>query len=71
VNIWLLFFFLGFWKKLELFINLLPHLILEILLWKLPMEQSSTNENVVIKNNETIEICMNDEIMEENVNVQT
>jgi hypothetical protein len=35
------------------------------------MEQSSTNENVVIKNNETIEICMNDEIMEENVNVQT
>jgi hypothetical protein len=35
------------------------------------MEQSSTNENVVIRNNETIEICMNDEIMEENVNVQT
>ncbi len=49
----------------------MPHLILEILLWKLPMEQSSTNENVVIRNNETIEICMNDEIMEENVNVQT
>jgi len=33
---------------------------------KLPMEQSSTDETVVIKNNETIEICMDDEIMEEN-----
>jgi len=35
------------------------------------MEQSSKNENVVMGNNETIEICMNDEIMEENVNLQT
>jgi hypothetical protein len=35
------------------------------------MEQSSTNENVVIGNNETIEIFMNDDIMEENVSVQT
>ncbi len=34
------------------------------------MEQSSANENVVIGNNETIETCMNDEIMEENVSVQ-
>jgi hypothetical protein len=34
------------------------------------MEQSSTNENVVMGNNETIEISMNDEIMEENVSVQ-
>jgi len=36
----------------------------------MPMEQSSTYENVVIENNETIEICMDDEIMEENRNVQ-
>ncbi len=35
------------------------------------MEESSTNENVVIQNNETIETCMNDEIMKENVSVQT
>jgi hypothetical protein len=28
------------------------------------MEQSYTNENIVIKNNETIEIYMDDEIME-------
>jgi len=34
------------------------------------MEQSSANENVVIGNNETIETCMNDEIMEENVSVK-
>jgi hypothetical protein len=34
------------------------------------MEQSSSDENVVIGNNETIEICMNDEIIEENVSVQ-
>jgi hypothetical protein len=33
------------------------------------MEQSFIDENVVIENNETIEIYMNDEIMEENVNV--
>jgi hypothetical protein len=33
------------------------------------MEQSSTYENVVIENNETIEIYTNDEIMEKNVNV--
>ncbi len=44
-------------------------LALEILLWKLPMEQSSEDENVIIKNNEAIEICMNDGIMEENVSV--
>ncbi len=44
-------------------------LALEIFLWKLPMEQYSTNENVIIENNETIEIYMNDEIMEENVSV--
>jgi hypothetical protein len=35
------------------------------------MEQSSVDENVVIENNETIEICMDDEIIEENVSVQT
>jgi hypothetical protein len=35
------------------------------------MEQYSTNENVIIENNETIEIYMNDEIMEENVSFQT
>jgi hypothetical protein len=33
------------------------------------MEESSTNENVVMGNNETIEFCMNDEIMEENANI--
>jgi hypothetical protein len=35
------------------------------------MEQPSIDEIVVIKNNETIEIYMDDEIMEENRNVQT
>jgi hypothetical protein len=30
------------------------------------MEQSSTNENVINGNIETIEMCMNDGIMEEN-----
>jgi hypothetical protein len=34
------------------------------------MEQSSIDENVVIGNNETIETCMNDEIMEDNVSMQ-
>jgi len=38
------------------------------------MEQSSTNENVMSGNNETIEICMNDVILEnrskENPSVQ-
>jgi hypothetical protein len=34
------------------------------------MEQSSVDENIVMGNNETIEIFMNDEIMEENVSVQ-
>jgi hypothetical protein len=34
------------------------------------MEQSSANANVVSGNIEMIEICMNDGIMEENVNVQ-
>jgi hypothetical protein len=33
------------------------------------MEQSSTHENVVMGNNETIEICMNDEIMEKIKNI--
>jgi hypothetical protein len=35
------------------------------------MEQSSTNENVIMGINETIKISMNDKIMEENVNVET
>jgi hypothetical protein len=35
------------------------------------MEQSFANANVVSGNNETIEIYMNDGIMEENVSVQT
>jgi flagellar biosynthesis protein FliP len=36
------------------------------------MEQSSANEDVIVsRNNETIETCMNDEIMEKNVSVQT
>jgi hypothetical protein len=47
--------------------NLLVVLTLEILLWKLPREYSSIDENVVSGNNEMIEICMNDGIMEENV----
>jgi len=34
------------------------------------MEQSSIDENVVMGNNETIEIFMHDEIMEEIVSVQ-
>ncbi len=70
MNIW--FFFLScLWKKLELSISLMPYLARKIFLWKLPMEQSSTNENVVMGNNETIEIYMNDQIMEENMCVQT
>jgi len=51
---------------LEFFVDLVFYLTLEIFVQKLPMEQSSTDETVVIKNNETIEICMDDEIMEEN-----
>ncbi len=47
----------------------MPYLTLELLLWKLLMEQSFTYENVVMGNNETIEIYMNDEIMEENISV--
>ncbi len=47
----------------------MPYLVLEIFLWKLPIEQSFTNENVIMGNNETIEIYMNDEIMEENISV--
>jgi hypothetical protein len=39
------------------------------------MEQSSANENVMSGNNETIEICMNDVILEnrskENPSLQT
>jgi hypothetical protein len=34
------------------------------------MEESSIDENVIIENNETIEICMNDVVMEVNVSVQ-
>jgi hypothetical protein len=30
------------------------------------MEQSFTNENVISGNNETIEICMNDVVLEDN-----
>ncbi len=48
----------------------MPYLALEISLWKLPMEESSIDENVIIENNETIEICMNDVVMEVNVSVQ-
>ncbi len=33
------------------------------------MEQSFTYENVVMGNNETIEIYMNDDFLEENVSV--
>jgi hypothetical protein len=29
------------------------------------MEQSSTNENVIVGNNETIEICMNNVVLED------
>ncbi len=47
----------------------MPYLALELFLWKLLMEQSFTYENVVMGNNETIEIYMNDEIMEENISV--
>ncbi len=42
------------------------YLTFKILLCKLPIEQSFTDETIVIKNNETIEIYMDDEIMEEN-----
>ncbi len=39
------------------------------------MEQSSTNENMINANNETIQICINDVVLEnrfeENWNVQT
>jgi hypothetical protein len=34
------------------------------------MEQSFVDENVVIRNNETLEIYMDDEIMEENWNAR-
>jgi len=50
-------------------------LSLDIVLWKLLMEQSSTNENVINGNNEKIEICINDVVLEdkfeENTSVQT
>ncbi len=55
---------------MELLVNFMPYLALEIFLWKLPMEESSIDENVIIENNETIEICMNDVVMEVNVSVQ-
>jgi len=63
----ILSFFFVYEKKLS--INLVPYLALEILLWKLLMEQSFTYENVVMGNNETIEIYMNDDFLEENVSV--
>ncbi len=53
---------------MELYVNLVLYLVLEILLWKLLMEHCFVDE-IVIRNNEIIEICMNDEIMEENVSV--
>ncbi len=55
--------------------HLFSTLSLDIILWKLPMEQSSANENMISGNNETIEICMNDVVLEgrfeENSSVQT
>ncbi len=75
MNIWFFSFFFVYekigncslikfaWKSCALALN--------ILLWKPPMEQCFADENVVIGNNETIEIYMNDEIMEENVSVPT
>ncbi len=48
---------------------------LDIVLWKLPMEQSSTNEDMISGNNERIKICINDVVLEdrfeENSSVQT
>ncbi len=45
------------------------------ILWKLPVEQSFVNENVISENNEIIEISMNDVVLEdgfeENPSVQT
>ncbi len=56
----------------QLLANFVVALALEILLWKLPkMEHSSLDANVISGNTETIKICMNDGIMEENVSVQT
>ncbi len=71
---WIFYFYFFNWNKNWNFLIIKfawksCALTVEIFLWKLPMEQSSTNENVIIGNNETIEICMNDEIMEENVSV--
>jgi hypothetical protein len=54
-----------------LLVSLVEALALKIFLWKLSIEQSFAYANVVSGNNETIEIYMNDGIMEENVNVQT
>ncbi len=56
-------------------VNLVSTLVLDILLWKLSMEQSFANENIINGNNDTIEICMNDVILkeklEENPSVHT
>ncbi len=50
-------------------------LSLDIVLWKLLMKQFFANENMISGNNETIEICMNDVVLEgkieENSSVQT
>jgi hypothetical protein len=54
-----------------LLVSLVDALALEIFLWKLSMQQSFANANVVSENNETIEIYIYDGIMEENVSVQT
>ncbi len=55
--------------------HLFSTLSLDIILWKLPMEESFANENMISGNNETIEICMNDVVLEgrfeENSSVQT
>ncbi len=52
-------------------VNLVDTLTLETLLWKLLMEQSFADANVISGNNEIIEIYMNDGIIKENVSVQT
>ncbi len=40
-------------------------MVLDIFLWKLPLDWSFVDENGISCNNETIEICTNDVIMEE------
>ncbi len=45
--------------------QLFSALSLDIVLWKLPMEQFSANENIIRCNNETITICINDVVLED------